>query len=634
MKSILKSALFFLMVLSAGALRSQNWTGAVDSEWNNASNWDSWPLNGENVTIDPANYIGAMAAPSINNPSDFIPDRLFIEGAAVLMIDAPLVVADRTIITGPASVVMAGGSFICDRLVLDAGGTFALNGGTVSLTNTLALADGDLDGDSRFTQTGGSVNLTGELGFECEAGIFEPTYVLTAGSLFVNGDVVWFGALPGGGRPRLMVNGGSAQFNGSILNGPNSTVDLHISMTSGTLVTNGPDIHLTHSTDSIIQSGGTFRVDNNATIENDGVWSALGGSIHVDQQTEIRGVGSYQFHDLTISPGAVLQHRDPSEISVTGDWVNMGAFEADVNSVAFVGSALQTVSTTAFHGMRIYNSAGISLSGPSTVGGALVLDEGVIHTQMTDLLTLIQNATATSGTPTSFIDGPLRKIGNDAFVFPIGKNGHWMRLGISAVNDQNTEFTSEFFDNGYFNTTSLTSPLTGVSTSEHWTLTRSGTSDGAQVELFWEDAGSSSISNCSLLTLARWSGGSWVSEVSTITGSCSGNDAGTVESVNVLTDHDVLTFGTTDGTIGMKEVRSIQTLRPYPQPADQWSLIPAEPNAEFDLVDAMGRKVDVAWGRTQEGIRIWTSGLSAGSYELLLRWKGSSIAHGSILVIH
>lgn len=624
----------FLLLLS-GTLNAQNWTGAVNDEWNNSSNWDSWPLNGENITIDPSNYMGAMASPVITTASMFVPDRLFVEGAAILTINASLTVADRTIVAGPSSVVMGGGTFNCDRCIVEGGGTFLLVDGNIVLTNRLAIGDGDVNGGSLFSQIGGSVIINGELGFECELGIFDPVYELTVGTLVVNGDVVWFGASPGSGTPRLIVNGGSVQVNGSVVNSPASTVDLFISLISGSIMTNGPDIQLAHSTDSIIQTDGILRVDNDALIDNAGIWQANGGILYVDQQAELRGNGSFQFHDLTISQGAVLQHSDPSEISVSGDWINSGMFNPDVNSVSFNGNGYQTVGSTTFHGLRVNNSgAGISLAGPSTISGDLVLDNGMIHTQMNDLLTLLDNATATSGSPVSFVEGPFRKIGNDAFVFPIGKNGRWSRTGISAMNDQNTEFTAEYFDVGYPNTNSISTALSSVSGVEHWSLTRSGSTEGTQVKLFWEDASISGISDCSTLTLARWNGTSWDAETSTISGSCTGTDPGSVESDAVLTNFNTFTFGTVTGMIGILETGTIIQVHAYPQPADLWANIQCMPNMELEFTDALGRQVYIPITRTQNGSILNTSALSSGSYSVLISSKGALVARSWILVVH
>ena len=55
-----------------------------------------------------------------------------------------------------------------------------------------------------------------------------------------------------------------------------------------------------------------------------------------------------------------------------------------------------------------------------------------INTTTTELLKIINDATSTTGSSSSFVDGPMKKIGNDAFTFPVGDGSIWARLGISA----------------------------------------------------------------------------------------------------------------------------------------------------------------------------------------------------------
>ena len=57
------------VLLIATTASAQDWTGALNSDWNNPGNWSDWPLDGENITIDSANYTGVMADPSINATS-------------------------------------------------------------------------------------------------------------------------------------------------------------------------------------------------------------------------------------------------------------------------------------------------------------------------------------------------------------------------------------------------------------------------------------------------------------------------------------------------------------------------------------------------------------------------------------
>ena len=540
-----------IALLTGPMAHAQNWTGAMDSNWNNPANWDQWPLDGEDITIDPLNYSGAQAEPVISVASVFSPDRMFVQNGAQLGIQAGLNVGNRLIVGDDAGVTMTAGTLTTDRLVLELGGTFNLLNGFVNTLSVFALGDDGLQ-PSRFIQTAGTVNSSGEFGYDLAVGLSQPVYEMNGGTLTVNGDAIWLGTAPGSGQGRLIVNAGSAQINGSILNTVGSSIDLFVQVNGGTLTTNGPSIALVHAVDSLQITAGSFHVDGNVVIQNDGVVKSDLGDIYFDQQTELRGTGTYDLFNVTVSAGASLLHTDPLEIAVKGTWINLGTFGPDVNTVAFTGTASQTISSTAFYGLRMNNSGGgASLSGPTSVAGTLTLEIGMIHTQMNDLLTLLRNSTSTSGSPSSHVDGPMTKVGENAFVFPVGKNGQWRRMGINNINDQNSEYTAEFINAPFANATALNPGLVSVNQLEHWTLTRAAATDDARVELFWEDATSSGLTDCSSVVVSSWDGTAWQGVLSTTSGSCTGTDAGSVLSDVSIPTYTAFTFGSSDGTVGL-----------------------------------------------------------------------------------
>ncbi len=615
---ISRSLLLSLFLFSILQVKAQNWTGAINSDWNNAGNWTDWPLNGEDVTIDPALYTGAQASPEITTVSVFSPDRMYVMNGAELVIEASLTVGNRLIVSDASQVEHGAGTLTTDRLVMELGGTYTLTNGVVNTLSVLAFGD-DGTQPSAFVQNGGTVTANGEFGFDLAVGLSAPRYELNVGTLTVNGDALWFAVAPGTGSGHLVVNGGAATINGSLANTVGSTVDMRVELNAGTLTTNGPGITLAHTTDSIVLHGGAFHVDGNVVVGNDGVVHATAGYVSFDQQAELRGTGSYRFHHVSIATGADLQHTDPAEIAVAGDWISLGTFDPDVNSVAFVGGAVQTVSSTGFFGLRLDNSGGgVNLVGPSTVGGALVLDNGIIHTQSNDLLTVLDNATATSGSASSHVDGPMKKIGNDAFVFPVGKNGTWRRIGIQDINDQDTEYTAEFIPVAAPALTPLALGLSAINTAEHWALTRAVTADNARVALYWEDAAGSGLTDCASLVVARWDGTAWQGEPSTVSGSCVGNAAGNVESNNSVSSYSAFTFGTNDGTVGLAEADAASAFTLAPNPARDRVVVMTPIGTgtlPFTLNDAIGRVV-LRGTLNSAANTVDVSGLPNGTYNL------------------
>jgi hypothetical protein len=189
------------------------------------------------------------------------------------------------------------------------------------------------------------------------------------------------------------------------------------------------------------------------------------------------------------------------------------------------------------------NSIGLALNKGLTITGALQLVNGKINSTDTNLVILMDGATADSGSSSSFVNGPLKKIGNDAFVFPVGKNSSWRRIAISAPGTVSSEFVAEYFDSAYANVVNVNAPLNAVTSIEHWTLDAINTTDSVAVRLYWEDAAASAISSCAELGIAHWNNATWENIPSGTVGSCLGNEAGSIQSLIPMADYGVFTFG-------------------------------------------------------------------------------------------
>lgn len=202
---------------------------------------------------------------------------------------------------------------------------------------------------------------------------------------------------------------------------------------------------------------------------------------------------------------------------------------------------------------------GIILTGTATsnlyVAGLLTLTNGIIYTADPPLLVMNAGSSSSSGSAASFVDGPMQKIGNTAFVFPTGDAfNRWMRIGISAPT-VSTTFQAQYFYTPYTSLTPMaatpTPVINSVSALEYWQLDRVGAGSNAAVTLYWENATSSGITSCAALqggdlVVARWNSAAWENRSNTIvggiTGSCVGSAAGTVTS-DVLSNFSPFTFG-------------------------------------------------------------------------------------------
>ncbi len=281
---------------------------------------------------------------------------------------------------------------------------------------------------------------------------------------------------------------------------------------------------------AFIKTGGTisnainFTINNNAKV-NFGT-SVLSGS-----------TGTFN-----LAPGGKIITANNIGLGAAGSIQMTSTFNSNAD-YEFQGTNTGVFVTTPSNAVRdlIINNSQVDgeviLDRPLQVNRTLYLTAGLITTT-SNLLTLGTIATATPPSVTSFVNGPLAKIGNSAFTFPVGKAGEGYRTIAIGTPSGNATFRAEFFRSNPSGGT-LGLGLTQVSACEYWDLSRTGGGAGvtAQVTLSWEPTspcGSSSVyvTNPFTLRVAHLLSGTWVNEGRSA--STGGSSTGTVTSQNAV----------------------------------------------------------------------------------------------------
>ena len=251
--------------------------------------------------------------------------------------------------------------------------------------------------------------------------------------------------------------------------------------------------------------GGAFYP--NLTIENNvaGIWNATGSSAFtgsaafptVKGNLDIGGTGTSTVNflsqntnatpvrvlgNLIIRSGNILSNYGTG-VEVSGNVTIDGTIQYDANDLRtldFAGGNAQTFSgsgTVNIWNMRMMKTAGdLTLNRAIKVNNALTFTAagigGRIFSTATNLITIEDNATASGASNSSHVNGPVNKLGDEAFIFPVGKNGYYRSVAMGiATGAAGGNFWTENFNSGC---SSLCLANTYSGPNGAWTITDLG----------------------------------------------------------------------------------------------------------------------------------------------------------------
>ena len=193
--------------------------------------------------------------------------------------------------------------------------------------------------------------------------------------------------------------------------------------------------------------------------------------------------------------------------------------------------------------LRLSTSGIFTINIPLTITNQLDFINGIINTSALFDRFIFFGDNATILTPpsnTSHVNGPFRKIGNDAFTFPVGNGTVCAPISISAPSNTNDHFTAQYYGNVY-SATNVNLSLDHISIKEYWTLDRTSGLSNVQVKLSYNSARSGGINSLSDLRVSRYNGSAWESTGNAT--SIGNNQSGTVESNSVVSNFSPFTLG-------------------------------------------------------------------------------------------
>ena len=203
--------------------------------------------------------------------------------------------------------------------------------------------------------------------------------------------------------------------------------------------------------------------------------------------------------------------------NLTVDGSSAIIFGSNGGKAIFNGTTSQSINKSSsyaplFKKLTINKSSGtLTLNSPVTISDSLVLTKGIINSDSANVISISDNGKTSGGSDSSFVNGPLTKIGNDAFIFPLGSNiviyGKYHPLGISAPSSISDQYTGEY-NYGYHNKINTVDSIK-ISYTEFWILCRTVGATSVDVTLGW-NANSSEVWDTSKVYVVRHDGSHWI----------------------------------------------------------------------------------------------------------------------------
>ena len=166
-------------------------------------------------------------------------------------------------------------------------------------------------------------------------------------------------------------------------------------------------------------------------------------------------------------------------------------------------------------------------------------------------MTVEDDGTTSNVSDDSYVDGYMRKVGNDAFTFPPGDAGFYRPIGISAPTGTTHQFEAQYIwvrpDDDGFDETSLDGTLDHISYVEYWKLNRTSGTSTPTVTLSWGTPRSGGLVNEADLRFARWDGSVWRDlGAASVTGTKASGTLDNSVAITAFSDSNPYTLATID----------------------------------------------------------------------------------------
>ncbi|GMQ29610.1 T9SS type A sorting domain-containing protein [Algoriphagus confluentis] len=176
--------------------------------------------------------------------------------------------------------------------------------------------------------------------------------------------------------------------------------------------------------------------------------------------------------------------------------------------------------------LRMNTPGNLTLAVPLLVNVFGDFSNGILNTSLSNLLTFDNGATSSGMSDASHVDGPVRKIGNQAFTFPTGDGGFFAPISMANRGGGGTDiYTAQYLQVAPVDiptdTTARDATIGLMNRTEHWDLRRNVGSINRGISLSYDGSRTSPIIDHTELVSIYWNGSSWVDLMGAVSGNAS-----------------------------------------------------------------------------------------------------------------
>jgi len=468
-----------------------------------------------------------------------------------------------TTINGNTTVLNNGTATTTERVYLGNNGDVTFNGTLDIVNNSFATNSQVYCNHSGNSSNTYNENITVSVSNASNDGIYfgngggtgalANTKTVTVGTGFIAGTLQFRNFNQVGGTPQAITLTGTATFNNRDSNW-DADVDFIAPRhyTRGTTYNGVTNLEKNGINNDASAGGNTFNGVTTITNSGSGYFMPANGTGN-DFNADVYYVKS--------SSGLVYPTYNCSSTYAADIYLESAStvrFGAAANGrVIFDGSTAQSINvvgatpTPEIRDIETQNTISeITLNTPVIVLIELDLQQGNLITTSTNLIYMNNNSIVSNVSDNSYVDGPLEKIGNDAFIFPVGKSSVYRPIEISAPASTSARFRGEFFANDVVNDGYPDAPFDAtidhISDCEYWILDRISSTNSVSVTLSYKNYGAnncSGVGDQADLVVSRWDGSTWKDHGN---GGITGTIAdGTVTSAAAIASFSPFTLATT-----------------------------------------------------------------------------------------